>query len=38
MLGDAALAHAPQAEAHALMQRAESLLEQARVAVRHVAG
>ena len=38
MLGDAALAHAPQAEAHALIQRAESLLEQARVAVRHVAG
>ena len=38
MLGDSALARAPQAEARELMQRADALLEQARIAVKHVAG
>lgn len=38
MLGDSTLAAAPRAEAHALITRADALLDQARVAVRHVAG
>lgn len=38
MLGDSALAHAPHAEARELVQRAAALLEQARIAVKHVAG
>jgi glutamate formiminotransferase / formiminotetrahydrofolate cyclodeaminase len=38
MLGDRSLAEGPQAEAHHLMVRATTLCDQARHAVRHVAG
>ncbi len=38
MLADSSLAEAPRAEARSLVAHANSLLEQARIAVRHVAG